>query len=225
MSISSDLVGGQLAVRECQRRVHGDEPLVVLRFLVDDVAVAQLLRCEEGGTGIEHQDGNADQGGGEAPADEAQHESGNGKEHGAHAEFLQHPVPDPALRPAHGPECPGLAAAFADVTDSGSAGQEGSAAQGQEEQGDVRAGQRPGDGLGGVLPHPGLLDGTQRRFLAGVVLGVAGNEDACVFTGRAGNDRGFEAHGADFTGELLDLRLGFLPAAWRLGADPDGVND
>ena len=59
-----ELVGAQLAVGEGQRRIDRDEPFVVLRFLVDFLAVAQLLRREERGTGVEHQDRRRDDRGG-----------------------------------------------------------------------------------------------------------------------------------------------------------------
>ena len=83
----------------------------------------------------------------------------------------------------------------------------------------------PGDGVRRVLPHPRLLHGAQRRFLAGVVLGVAGHEDVGVFAGGAGHDRGLQAQVADLVGKLLHLRLRLLPAARRLGPDADGVDD
>ena len=61
-------------------------------------------------------------------------------------------------------------------------------------------------------------------LLAGVVLGVAGNEDVGVFAGRTGHHGGLQAHVADLVGELLHLGLRLLPAARDLGTDPDGVD-
>ena len=63
----------------------------MLRFLVHYLAVAQLLRGEERRPGVQHQDRRRDHRGGDAPAEQAREDAGDGQQRGAHAEFREHP--------------------------------------------------------------------------------------------------------------------------------------